>query len=996
MKFIAFILVSLCLSINGKAYWQQHTATKIKVKLNDQNHGLSGYEEIIYTNNSPDSLTYIYMHLWPNAYKNDQSQFAKQLLQNGKTDFYYSGSKDKGYIDSLQFQIDGTDVTYAYEEGQLDIIRIELAHPLAPNSSIKITTPFFVKIPKIFSRLGHTGQAYFISQWFPKPAVYDATGWHPMSYCDQGEFYSDFGSYDVRIELPRNYIVLATGICTDTEEIDWLNHLAQKAKPSDTLYQRSYPESDSVFKTVRFIADKVHDFAWFADKRWIVDHDSIQGANNLGTTQMYTAYLPEHQKEWHGACNVIKATINYYGATVGAYPYPTVQAVEGDMIAGGGMEYPSITIIDKAASSALEQVLIHEVGHNWFYGILGSNERMHPWMDEGINSFYELKTFMQISKSSKKRMFISRDDIVYYELASIRQDAPIEQPANKYTNINYGADVYYKTSLMLEWLEQYMGEQAFSKGIKAYFKEWEFKHPQPLDFKKCMQEQTSKNLNWFFEEALFATRPVDFAFKKAKHKNGAWLLTIQNKSTFKAPTEISLINEGKTTQHIDIEPFMGTTTYRMPDTTSWQKAQLSSSFAEYRLNNNNYYRSKTFPTKSWVLHKGIGLNRNEHNNLYILSAMGYNAYDGFGLGLLIHNISVPENRLQFAFAPQFGCTSKHINGVGAISYSWYPQKLFQEIRVQTNIKSYSQASSDLNIDHTLYARYLKIAPSISLTFKNKQALSKKSNQLTLTEYNISENDFVYTQNSSIDSLYRPSLVQTQHTYLKLFFEHKNNRTLYPYSYSAKAEMGASFIKLGLEGKFKINYDAPKKAMYIRVYAGKFISTDNTADNSRYCLNTQYSGANDYLYEGTYIGRNKTEGIGSQQIAIQEGGFKTPTLLYANQLGRTNNWLMSINAKTDLPFKKVPIRLYADIGAFANAKNINPYHRAICINTGLEIHLLKETINIYLPLLSDKGYSDYLKQMYPQNKLLHSLSFSLNIQNFNFLRTQEKIFELIAH
>ena len=996
MKWIVFVLLSLCLSINAKAYWQQHTATKIEVKLDDQNHSLSGYEEIIYTNHSPDSLTYIYMHLWSNAYKNDQSQFCKQLLQNGKTDFYYSATKDKGYIDSLAFEIDGADVAYTYVADQLDIIRIELAHPLAPNGNIKITTPFYVKIPKIFSRLGHTGQAYFISQWFPKPAVYDAAGWHPMSYCDQGEFYSEFGSYDVRIQIPRNYIVLATGTCTDPEEIAWLNHLAQKAKPSDTLYQHSFPESDSIFKTVRFIADKVHDFAWFADKRWIVDHDSMQGANNLSTTQIYTAYLPEHQKEWHGASDVIKATINYYGSAVGAYPYPTVQAVEGDMIAGGGMEYPSITIIDKGASSALEQVLIHEVGHNWFYGILGSNERVHPWMDEGINSFYELKTLKQIADTSKKRIVNDREDILYYQLASIRQDAPIEQSANKYPSINYGADVYYKTSLMLAWLEQYMGEQAFSKGMKAYFKEWQFKHPQPLDFKKCMQDQTSKNLNWFFEDGLHATRPVDFAFKKAKHKNGSWLLTIQNKSSFKAPSAISLIQEEKTIQPIDIEPFIGTTTFRISDTIPWQKAQLSSPFAEYKLNNNNYYRRGLSHTIRWGFNPSVGLNRNEKHNLYIGSAIGYNVYDGFGLGLLIHNISVPENRLQFAFAPQFGCTSKHINGVGAISYSWYPQKLFQEIRIQTNIKSYSQASSGLHIDHTLYARYFKIAPSISLTFKNKQALSTKSNQLTLTEYNISENDFTYTQNLSIDSLYRPSLVQTQHTYLKLFFEHKNNRTLYPYSYSAQAEMGSSFIKLGIEGKFKINYDAPKKAMYIRVYAGKFVSTDNTADNSRYYLNTQYSGANDYLYEGTYIGRNKTEGIGSQQIAIQEGGFKTATLLYANQLGRTNNWLMSINAKTDLPFKNLPIRLYADIGTYADAKNINPYHTTLCINTGLEIHLLKEAINIYLPLLSDKAYSDYLKQMYPQNKLLHSLSFSLNIQNFNFLRTQEKIFELIAH
>ncbi|MBK7311401.1 MAG: hypothetical protein IPI93_11600 [Sphingobacteriaceae bacterium] len=202
-----------------QTYFQQEVNYKIDVKLNDTDHSLKAFEELQYINNASNSISYIYFHLWPNGYKNNETALAKQLLKLKKTELYFSKKEERGYIDSLDFKVDGKSVKIEYDEQNPDICKLVLNEPLRSLDTVNITTPFYVKIPDAkFSRLGHDNQAYYITQWYPKPAVYDAEGWHPMPYLDQGEFYSEFGSFDVSITLPKNYILSATGDREDNDE----------------------------------------------------------------------------------------------------------------------------------------------------------------------------------------------------------------------------------------------------------------------------------------------------------------------------------------------------------------------------------------------------------------------------------------------------------------------------------------------------------------------------------------------------------------------------------------------------------------------------------------------------------------------------------------------------------------------------------------------------------------------------------------------------------
>ncbi len=205
MKSTFLLLINISLLFGAKDYFQQDVAYTIEVTLDDSAHTLHANEKIIYTNNSPDTLQFIWFHLWPNAYKNTETAFAKQGERFLSTRFLFSDEEDRGYIDSLDFAVDGVDAKWEFHPEWIDVAKVELPVKLAPGGQTIIETPFFVKLPEVFSRLGHTGKHYEITQWYPKPAVYDHLGWHPMPYLNMGEFYSEFGSFDVKslfLKLP--------------------------------------------------------------------------------------------------------------------------------------------------------------------------------------------------------------------------------------------------------------------------------------------------------------------------------------------------------------------------------------------------------------------------------------------------------------------------------------------------------------------------------------------------------------------------------------------------------------------------------------------------------------------------------------------------------------------------------------------------------------------------------------------------------------------------
>lgn len=1030
---LAISLSFVSLQSFAQAYWQQRVDTRMEVTLDDKKHMLRGHEEFTYTNNSPDTLKYLYIHLWPNGYKHDHTQFAEQKYRNGDKAFYYAKPSERGYIDSLNFTVNGVEVLYFSTDPLPDIARIDLPSPLAPGGTIKVATPFRVKLPKVFSRLGHTGQAYFISQWFPKPAVYDRKGWHPMPYLDLGEFYSEIGSYDVSITLPKNYVLMGTGNIMNEEEQAWLDDLA--TKPIDTSRKPkmakvtgidSIPPSSVEMKKVRFTEDNIHDFAWFADKRWIVRKDTV--ASGAGVTDVYSAFLPSYRYSWLKGNTHLKNAVKYYGKWVGPYPYKTIKAVQGDMSAGGGMEYPTVTIIDRT-SGGDATTIIHEAGHNWFYGIFATNERDHAWMDEGLNTFYEIKTTNAVKNDTTGKRKLSTPkgggiDVsgisILAELQASGKDEPIEQTSNNFKEINYGMDVYYKTAYLLKWLEGYMGPKAFEEGMHEYYDTWKHKHPYPEDFKAVMQKHSDRSINWFFESALHSDRMYDFSVQSVKTGGNSIEVKVKNKTGLLLPVSVVAYQGDSmvatawsgeettgaggtkviTTPGSDV--FTGTTTIHLPkDAYDWTSIQINPVIPDWRTQNNRYKRGGLFHRSGVQLKPLAGMDMGNKHKIFVAPALGYNMYDGFMAGLLFHNLTWPETKFKYIVAPLYGFGSKEFVGAGSIGYNWFPHKGLKEVMLQADIKSFHNykqkegyySDSMTYFPDDVFLRYTKIAPSVTFTFRQNNPLSTVKRTLMLKGYFITEEGLAFNQDP-VDSLFRPGITSTQNTYSLLRYTHKNDRPFNPFSYSFEGQMGEYFAKLSLEGNIRLDYNRKKKALYIRGYAGKFITIkDEFPTTDRYYLNSTFTGVNDYLYDDTYIGRTETDGFGARQISMREGGFKIPTPLNLSPLGRSDDWLAALNIKTDLPIK-LPLRLFLDIGTFANAKEANPSGQKVLYAGGVEIFAW-DVVNIYVPLVMSKDFNDYRKSM-GQDGILDGITFSINLQKINWLKAPSGVFKVMGY
>jgi len=557
-NFLFLIIIIISSLFSGeipKDYFQQFVEYDIDATLNDNDHTLSAHLTLKYTNNSNDTLDFIWFHLWPNAYKNNETAFAKQKLRLGSTNFYYSEEKNRGYIDNLMFEVNSEKVNWEFHKDWIDVAKVLLNHPLLPKETITISTPFFVKIPKVFSRLGHTGKHYEMTQWYPKPAVYDKNGWHEMPYLNMGEFYSEFGTFDVKITLPEDYVVMATGdLINGQKEYAWLDSLASegekfldmsdkeikkwkkksKKEKSKQKKNKDKKENSSSLKTLHFHQKNVHDFAWFADKNYIVQKGELELPNTKNKVTLWSMYLPKNAVLWKKSIEYLHDSGYWYSKFYGDYPYKHITAVDGDMSAGGGMEYPNITVIAKMPSrDLLEMVIMHEVGHNWFYGIIGSNERDHAWMDEGLNEYsnfrywekkYGMDSGMQVSDKFVKYLILRNNTFRWMNMIGcqrqcFRGDAQIiNQHSDNFHSSNYGSMVYSKTASLTRYLQDYLGEPKMDKIMQDYVETWKFKHPSPNDFKQIFTKHVDKNLDWYFEDGLNSVKNIDLKIDKQTKK----------------------------------------------------------------------------------------------------------------------------------------------------------------------------------------------------------------------------------------------------------------------------------------------------------------------------------------------------------------------------------------------------------------------------------------------------------------------------------------------
>ena len=480
---------------------------RIKAKLSTEEKIVYGEEKLTWLNTSDVPVPELQFHLYLNAFKNNRSTF---MRESGGSHRGFAVKKDQwGYIDITRIGIrNGDDLTSAMEYIQPDdrnpddqtVVRVPLPEPLPPGEAIILDIVFRSKLPQVFARSGYRGNFFMVAQWFPKIGVWENGAWNCHQYHSNSEFYADFGIFEVEITVPEDYILGATG------------KRISEVKSSDGTV------------TITHYQENVHDFAWTACPDFVEVRRPFTLENPPVKTEMILLVHKSHLKLKDRFEESLRNGLEFYSQSYGAYPYETITLVDPPInaLAAGGMEYPTLFtsmgswFIPKGLRMP-EMVTIHEFGHGYWYGMVASNEFEEAWLDEGINSYSEVKAMNHYYGRDRSMIdlgAIKVSDLVYSRASIMglpKLDPIMTNSWEFYSGGSYGANVYAKAALTLLTLEGYLGEDVMAEVMKAYFDRWKFKHPQSEDFFAVAEEVSGQDLGWFFDQFFKTPGQLDYS-----------------------------------------------------------------------------------------------------------------------------------------------------------------------------------------------------------------------------------------------------------------------------------------------------------------------------------------------------------------------------------------------------------------------------------------------------------------------------------------------------
>jgi hypothetical protein len=501
------VLLGFILPLSGstphhEVYFQQYVNYKIDVRLDINLSRLDVKEILLYTNHSPDTLKELYFHLYINKYRKRSLANPRLVVDRGAVRIFTITENDSS---NNNYSVDET------------IMQLKLQSPLNPGCSVRLKFDFSVMIPPSEDRYGYRGYHYDIGNWYITPVVFDRAGWHLEQHLDN-EFYQEWGDYNVNITVPKGYVLGATGTLLNPE-------LAYR----DTLTEnraRFFLFPDDTSLTIwKFEARNVHDFAWVADPYYYLLQSKWNGIT------LNVLVFDYNKEDWKEVTAWGLKGLQYYCEKFGRYPYNQL-TVADTYIKSGGMEYPQLVMINDFINPKFEPgrfraLVLHEMAHNWFYGLLASNQTKIGWMDEGFTTFAEISAMENIFgrygnyNLGNRGWFANtfgyknddRLDNMYAYLQLAKFDLDEDQININSTYLRDFGDIleYSKTACILFMLEYVMGDSLFDTAMKNYFEKWHYHHPYPYDFILVMEETARRDLDWFFEQWLNTNWKLDYA-----------------------------------------------------------------------------------------------------------------------------------------------------------------------------------------------------------------------------------------------------------------------------------------------------------------------------------------------------------------------------------------------------------------------------------------------------------------------------------------------------
>ena len=507
-KTLALIFLICSFSLHAQPErWQQRARYEMNIDMDAAANRYHGTQHLQYTNNSPDTLTRVFYHLYFNAFQPGSMMDVRSRTisdPDGRVGDRISKLKpdEQGWIKVNSLKHDGKDVRFEVSE---TILEVTLEQPILPGSTTVFDMVWDAQVPLQIRRSGRDnreGVRFSMTQWYPKLCEYDYQGWHANPYIAR-EFYGVWGDFDVKITIDRTYLVAAGAYLQNPQEVGFGYETAGTAL--------KIPSGDKL--TWHFTAPNVHDFAWTADPDYT--HNSIK-ADDGSVMHFVWQKGNKYDEAWEKLPPIMNRARSIMNEHFGKYPYREYYFIQGG---DGGMEYPLATLVTgNRGLNSLVGVAVHEQLHSWYQMVLGSNESLYAWMDEGFTSYAE---DLVMNELAREGLLPGRNPVenpfageysAYAQLATSGAEEALTTHADHFnTNYAYGLAAYVKGAVFLNQLEYVIGKTAFEKGLLRYFDTWKFKHPNANDVIRVFEKQSGLELDWYREDWVNTTNTIDYA-----------------------------------------------------------------------------------------------------------------------------------------------------------------------------------------------------------------------------------------------------------------------------------------------------------------------------------------------------------------------------------------------------------------------------------------------------------------------------------------------------
>lgn len=525
--------------------WQQAAKYKMDIDFEVKDHQFKGKQTLEYTNNSPDQLNRVFYHLYFNAFQpNSMMDVRSRTIADPDSRVGSRISRLKpdeiGYHHILSLKQDGSPVKY---EVVGTILEVELHHPIEPNSKSTFEMEFESQVPVQIRRSGRNnaeGVDYSMAQWYPKMCEYDYQGWHANPYIGR-EFHGIWGDFDVTIHIDKDYVVAASGYLQEPENIGfgYAGGTEVKHKGKKVSWQ--------------FIAPNVHDFVWAADPDYT--HETLERPDGL-TLHFFYIKTDNNADAWSQLPNIMSNAFDFINKRFGQYAYRQYSFIQGG---DGGMEYPMATLITgERGLNSLVGVSVHELMHSWYQMMLGTNESLYPWMDEGFTSFASSEVTNHLREQGLLPGRARENPHVgtvrgFVQFTQTGLEEPLTTHSDHYvTNTAYGRAAYTKGAVALIELNYIMGDENFRKAMLDYFNTWKFKHPNVNDFIRVMEKNSGLELDWFKEYFVHTTHTIDYGIKSVSGEGQKTTVELQKIGVMPMPLDILVTYEDGTQEYFNI------------------------------------------------------------------------------------------------------------------------------------------------------------------------------------------------------------------------------------------------------------------------------------------------------------------------------------------------------------------------------------------------------------------------------------------------------------